>query len=63
HGSVSLAGWRQALDQRIAATWLLTSGLEAFGRFIDPEMNTVQAFQFSAPFEELSAVGALARSP
>ncbi|HEY0991597.1 MAG TPA: TfuA-like protein [Kofleriaceae bacterium] len=63
HGSVSLAGWRQALDQRIAATWLLTSGLEAFGRFIDPEMNTVQAFQFSAPFAELSAVAALARSP
>lgn len=61
HG-VSFAGWRQALDQRIAATWLLTSGLAAFGRFIDPEMRTVQAFQFSAPLDELSAMASLARA-
>jgi hypothetical protein len=39
---------------------LLSSGLDAFGRFIDPEMNTVQAFQFSAPLDELHAIASLA---
>jgi hypothetical protein len=61
HG-VSAADWRLAIDQRIEATWLLGSGLAAFGRFIDPEMNTVQTLQFAAPLEELSAIAAMAGS-
>ena len=58
--ALPLSRFRRALAQRVAATWLVSAGLEPFGVMIDVEILALQDVQFSTAPDELFAIGGAA---